>query len=196
MMTDESAPPRTLSDALRRRRDRLGMSQDEVAKRLDTIQPTYQRWEAGTARPTKEADLRRLADHLEMDARDVLELIYLPGNDVPDRVDADQLREVVEGLAEAQEQLELETGVNNARDEESLARLTLRRVRKIEVLFQEVTGESGRLAKLEEMMGELRAAQETMAAQQQRLAVQHEALGDLTDKLAELVARLEPPPFG
>lgn len=71
----ESSPPRPLashlSGRLRELRARKGMTQDQVAKRLQCHESAVSRWESGSRFPTGE-DLVALADLFEVSTDDLL----------------------------------------------------------------------------------------------------------------------------
>ena len=67
-----------LSEAIRLRREELGLDQSELALRLGVGQQTVSRWETGSGLPRRER-LPQLADALEFDPSHLLRLAgYLP----------------------------------------------------------------------------------------------------------------------
>jgi transcriptional regulator with XRE-family HTH domain len=67
-----------LSEAIRLRREELGLDQSELAGRLGVGQQTVSRWETGTGLPRRER-LPQLAEALEFDQSHLLRLAgYLP----------------------------------------------------------------------------------------------------------------------
>jgi transcriptional regulator with XRE-family HTH domain len=67
-----------LSEAIRLRREELGLDQSELAERLGVGQQTVSRWETGSGLPRRER-LPQLADALEFDPSHLLRLAgYLP----------------------------------------------------------------------------------------------------------------------
>jgi transcriptional regulator with XRE-family HTH domain len=67
-----------LSEAIRLRREELGLDQSELAERLGVGQQTVSRWETGHGLPRRER-LPQLADALEIDPSHLLRLAgYLP----------------------------------------------------------------------------------------------------------------------
>lgn len=184
-MTDQSAsaPARTLGEALRREREMTGSNQGEIAELLGTTQSTYSRWESDSQLPRKPEDLYRLARHLGMaDIRDLLLLAYMPGEDAPDEVVEERLREVE--LAIAHTDPDVANG-EGGKSHQMMLRATLARVRKIEAMFEEVAGNNGRLHRLEEMLGELREMQETIDSTQR-------VMRDLARKVDAVCAHLQP----
>lgn len=70
-----------LSEAIRLRREELGLDQSELARRLGVGQQTVSRWETGTGLPRRDR-LPQLADSLELDAGQLLRLAgYLPAGE-------------------------------------------------------------------------------------------------------------------
>jgi transcriptional regulator with XRE-family HTH domain len=67
-----------LSEAIRLRREELGLDQSELAERLGVGQQTVSRWETGSGLPRRER-LPQLADALDFDPSHLLRLAgYLP----------------------------------------------------------------------------------------------------------------------
>lgn len=74
----------TLGDALRRRREALGLSQKALADRLGVEQATVSRWEKGTQSPRSE-QFDALAEFLAVTVRELVGLIYGHSPDEPGR---------------------------------------------------------------------------------------------------------------
>lgn len=85
-----------LSDNIKNLRKARGMTQEELAIRLNIVRQTVSKWEKGLSVPDADM-LQRLAETLEVD---IMYLLGTPSNYTPEQTDA-----VVEQLARINEQL-------------------------------------------------------------------------------------------
>ncbi len=85
-----------LSDNIKSLRKARGMTQEELAIRLNIVRQTVSKWEKGLSVPDADM-LQRLAETLEVD---IMYLLGTPSNYTPEQTDA-----VVEQLARINEQL-------------------------------------------------------------------------------------------
>ena len=85
-----------LSDNIKNLRKARGMTQEELAIRLNIVRQTVSKWEKGLSVPDADM-LQRLAETLEVD---IMHLLGTPSNYTPEQTDA-----VVEQLARINEQL-------------------------------------------------------------------------------------------
>ncbi len=85
-----------LSDNIKNLRKARGMTQEELAIRLNIVRQTVSKWEKGLSVPDADM-LQRLAETLEVD---ITHLLGAPSNCTPEQTDA-----VVEQLARINEQL-------------------------------------------------------------------------------------------
>ncbi len=85
-----------LSDNIKNLRKARGMTQEELAIRLNIVRQTVSKWEKGLSVPDADM-LQRLAETLEVD---IMYLLGTPSNCTPEQTDA-----VVEQLARINEQL-------------------------------------------------------------------------------------------
>lgn len=148
-------PTRTLGASLRARRENLGLSQAEVARRLGTSQQTYQRWESDGGLPRDREHFRRIAEFLDTSVVDVLTIAFVPEPGASDYEYERSIRDVEERIAEARQD---ENDEDSSVAPEILGPVTIARVRHIEAMLEEVAGANGSVMQLQRMVAEVRDA--------------------------------------
>lgn len=178
MMGEMPDQPRTLAEALRQERGRRNLTQQEVADLLGTSQQSYHRWETGSGLPRDREHFRRIGQHLGRSVLDVLTLAFVPEEDVPTHEIERRIRDVEARIA-MMEREEQDPGGNAPAEADTLATVTLARVRHIEAMVEQIGGTNGRLTQLEDMVREVRAAQARLTVLEAQLR-----------ELVELASRL------
>jgi transcriptional regulator with XRE-family HTH domain len=170
--------PRTLADGLRRERERRNLTQQEVADLLGTSQQSYHRWETGSGQPRDREHFRRIAQHLGLSVLDVLTLAFVPEEDVPSHEIERRIRDVEARIATIGRE-ERDGDGNAPASGETLATVTLARVRHIETMVEQIGGTNGRLTQLEDLVREVKSSQARLTALEAQLR-----------ELVELASRL------
>jgi transcriptional regulator with XRE-family HTH domain len=93
---DKNMPESSLGRLLRQHRDRVGLTQRELAQHVKRAQPWISRVERGKTQPTAE-EIRWLAAALSLDAVQTAEVIKLAGEPRP-TMTANERRAVVERI--------------------------------------------------------------------------------------------------
>lgn len=177
MMGEMPDQPRTLAEALRRERERRNLTQQEVADVLGTSQQSYHRWETGSGLPRDREHFHGIGQHLGLSVLDVLTLAFVPEEGVPTHEIERRIRDVEARIAMEREDQDPHGGALAPGD--TLATVTLARVRHIEAMVEQIGGTNGRLTQLEDMVREVRAAQARLTVLESQLR-----------ELVELASRL------